>query len=102
MTTTSITSGTNFIGKTLIIGSTGSENRTYSRILDFNNNSTNAYIYAMYQFSNQQPWVGFKPIGGGESTVTYNYSAQTNVYYIYALSFISTTEIKYNIYEYKL
>ena len=102
MTTTSITSGTDFIGKTLIIGSTGSENRTYSRILDFNNNSTNAYIYAMYQFNNQRPWVGFKPIGGGESAVTYNYSAQTNIYYIYALSFISTTEIKYNIYEYNI
>ena len=39
MTTTSITSGSDFIGKTLIIGSTASAARSWSRVLDFNNNS---------------------------------------------------------------
>ena len=101
MTTTNITSGTDFIGKTIIIGSTGLANRTYSRILDFNNNSPqvntnspNNYLYAMFQFNNQQPWVGFKPIGGGETTIVYPYSAAINVYYIYVVSFISNIQIK--------
>ena len=55
MSTTSITSGLDFIGKTLIIGSTGLVDRDYSYILEFNNNTTNYFISANYQFTNQQP-----------------------------------------------
>ena len=100
MTTTSITSGTDFIGKTLIIGSTGLVDRDYSYILDFNNNSTNYWLLAAYQSSNQRPSVGFRHIGYLDINIIYNYTAQTNVYYIYVVSFISTTQIRHNIYEY--
>jgi hypothetical protein len=101
MTTTSITSGTDFIGKTLIIGSTALANQNYTRILDFNNNSSGTYLYSMFQGNNQEPWVAFRPIGEeGETRTVYPYSAAINVYYIYVFSFISNIQIKYNIYEY--
>jgi hypothetical protein len=102
MSTTSITSGTDFIGKTLIIGSTGLSNAgNYLRILDFNNNSSDTYLYSLFKSDNsQQPWVGFKPIGVGATNIVYPYAATINEYYIYVFSFISTIQIKYNIYEY--
>ena len=99
MTTTSITSGSDFIGKTLIIGSTGLVDRNYSYILEFNNNSKNDWLIAAYQFSNPQPWVGFRHIGFS-SSIQYDHTSNIGTYYIYVLSFISTTQIKYNIYEY--
>jgi hypothetical protein len=102
MSTTSITSGTDFIGKTLIIGSTALSNAgNYLRILDFNNNSSDTYLYSLFKSDNsQQPWVGFKPIGVGATNIVYPYAATINEYYIYVFSFISTIQIKYNIYEY--
>ena len=50
MTTTSITSGTDFIGKTLIIGSTALVNTTnWARIFDFHDGTTNTYIFASFR-----------------------------------------------------
>ena len=102
MTTTSITSGTNFIGKTLIIGSTGTSNTDYARVVEFNNNSTGTYLGVMFSATNKQPWFSFRPLGHWYSEPIMNWTASLNVYYIYVFSFISDIQVKYNIYEYNI
>ena len=100
MSTTSITSGTYFIGKTLIIGSTGTSNTDYARVVDFNNNTTGTYLGVMFSATNKQPWFTFRPLGQMYSEPIMPWISYINVYYIYVFSFISDTQIKYNIYEY--
>ena len=67
MTTTSITSGTDFIGKTLIIGSTCLLYQDYSKVFDFNNNSTNFFISTMFKNTNQKPSSYLRDSGNGEN-----------------------------------
>ena len=100
MTTSNITSGTDFIGKTLIIGSTGTSNSDYARVVEFNNNSTGTYLGVMFSATNKQPWFSFKPLGQGYAEPVMDWISYINVYYIYVFSFISDIQVKYNIYEY--
>jgi|LakMenEpi03Aug12_release.lakeMendotaPanAssembly.Ray.scaffolds.fasta_scaffold21095_2 hypothetical protein len=100
MSTTSITSGSNFIGKTLIISSTGTSNTDYARVVEFNNNSTGTYLGVMFSATNKQPWFTFKPLGQVYTEPIMPWISYINVYYIYVFSFISNTQVKYNIYEY--
>jgi len=100
MSTTNITSGTDFIGKTLIIGSTGTSNTDYARVVEFNNNSTGTYLGVMFSATNKQPWFSFRPLGQMYSEPIMPWISYINVYYIYVFSFISNIQVKYNIYEY--
>ena len=100
MTTTSITSGTYFIGKTLIIGSTGTSNSDYARVSEFHNNSSETYLGVMFSATNKKPWFSFRPLGQAFSEPIMPWTASLNVYYVYVFSFISDIQVKYNIYEY--
>ena len=100
MTTTSITSGTDFIGKTLILGSTCLLYQDYSKVFDFNNNSTNFFISTMFKNTNQKPYTYLRDPVNGEDGIIHPHIANIGTYYIYVLSFISITQLKYNIYEY--
>ena len=102
MSTTSITNGTDFIGKTLIIGSTAliDGNLLWARIFDFNNGSTNQYIiapfidnYDVLRFSVHAP-------NGGYFTQVYKYKPAIETYYIYVISFVSDIQLKVNVYVY--
>ena len=100
MTTTSITSGTDFIGKTLVIGSTGTSNTDYARVVEFNNNTTGTYLGVMFSATGKQPWFTFRPLGQTYSEPVMPWISYINVYYIYVFSFVLDTKVKYNIYEY--
>ena len=98
MTTTNITSGTDFIGKTLIIGSTGLATN-WSRILDFNNNSTDTYMFSSVGGGGDRTRFAHRQANGDE-TVYDLFSLSLNIYYIYVLSFVSNIQLKFNIYRY--
>ena len=100
MSTTSITSGTYFVGKTLIIGSTGTSNTNYARVVEFNNNSNATYLGVMFSATINQPWFSFRPLNQAWDEPPMPWTASLNVYYIYVFSFISDIQVKYNIYEY--
>uniref|UniRef100_A0A6C0D6N0 Peptidase S74 domain-containing protein n=1 Tax=viral metagenome TaxID=1070528 RepID=A0A6C0D6N0_9ZZZZ len=100
MTTSNITSGTDFIGKTLIIGSTGTSNSDYARVVEFNNNTTGTYLGVMFSATNKQPWFTFRPLGQTYTEPVMPWISYINVYYIYVFSFVSDIQVKYNIYEY--
>ena len=97
----SITTGSNFIGKTLVIGSTGTSWTNYARVIEFNNNSTNTYLGVMFASANEEnPWFSFRPLGQVWTEPIMPWTTNINVYYIYVFSFISDIQVKYNIYEY--
>ena len=95
---TSYGTGTTFIGKTLIIGSTALGMRTWSRVLDFNNNSTDTYVFSTGGGSGVHR-LAYRQAGGGETIYDTN-SLLLSVYYIYVLSFVSNVQLKFNIYRY--
>ena len=100
MTTTSITSGTDFIGKTLIIGSTSLAPRDWSRVFDFNNNSTDTYVFSTGGGSGGSVhWFEYRHASGNQN-IWDTISSSLNVYYIYVLSFVSDIQLKFNIYQY--
>ena len=101
MSTTSITSGTYFVGKTLIIGSTGLlySNPNYARIFDFHIGSTSQYIIVPFAGSRSYLRFTAKPFNAGEITQEY-YHPTINTYYIYVISFVSNIQLKVNIYVY--
>ena len=100
MTTSNITSGTYFIGKTLIIGSTGTSDTDYAGVVEFNNNTTNTYLSVIFSATNKQPWFTFRPLGQTYTEPVMDWISYINVYYIYVFSFVSDIQVKYNIYEY--
>ena len=89
---------TTFIGKTLIIGSTASAARSWSRVLDFNNNSIDTYVFSTGGGSGLHR-LAHRQAGGGETIYDVN-SSLLSVYYIYVLSFVSNVQLKFNIYRY--
>ena len=111
MSTTSITSGSYFIGKTLIIGATVSGtgvsvpgdffNNMEMNIFDFTNTS-NTHMYLQAGGPDFGHWFGYK-LNGDFVEIPYfgdfNFSI-INRYTIYVLSFVSNTELKFNIYWY--
>ena len=104
MSTTSITNGTDFIGKTLIIGSTASDlidgNLLWARIFDFNNGSTNQYIIAPFIDNYDVLRFSVRAPNGGYYTQVYNYKPAIETYYIYVISFVSDIQLKVNVYVY--
>ena len=102
MSTTSITNGTDFIGKTLIIGSTAliDGNLLWARIFDFNNGSTNQYIIAPFIDNYDVLRFSVRAPNGGYYTQVYNYKPAIETYYIYVISFVSDIQLKVNIYVY--
>jgi len=99
MSTTNITSGSDFIGKTLIIGSTALAMGNWSRAFDFNNNSIDTYMISPSGGSGTNLW--FEHIhAGGSKFPLYSSDFSLNVYYIYVISFVSNTQLKFNIYRY--
>ena len=100
MTTTTITSGSDFIGKTLIIGSTALANGRWSRIIDFWNSANNMNILSTFQTNALTHLLQVKWDGGTSYTDAPGYNSVINVYYIYTYSFVSETQLKFNIYEY--
>ena len=100
MSTTNITSGTDFIGKTLIIGSTALAMRDWGRVFDFNNNSTDTYVFSTGGGSGHSlHWFEYRH-ASGNNNVWDSISSSLNVYYIYVLSFVSNIQLKFNIYRY--
>jgi hypothetical protein len=99
MTTSNITSGTDFIGKTLIIGSTTYTDVAYSRILDFNVN-TDTFIYSPFRGHQGGHMFSISPPSDEQIVYYTNYSPSINIYYIHTISFLSSTVLKVNIYEY--
>ena len=100
MTTTNITSGTDFIGKTLIIGSTALAMRDWGRVFDFNNNSTDTYVFSTGGGSGGSlHWFEYRHASENQN-IWDSFSSSLNVYYIYVLSFVSNIQLKFNIYQY--
>ena len=103
MSTTSITSGTYFVGKTLIIGSTAliDSNPVWARIFDFHIGSTSQYIFAPFRVYNGSLRFVARPFNQSEIIQEYNtYVPSINTYYIYVISFVSDIQLKVNIYVY--
>ena len=116
MSTTNITSGSDFIGKTLIIGATALANRSFGSTNDdhvffFNSNSTNpninmwTYMYLneggpdlvrlfTYKFAGDE-YSTYWDSGMGYGPPSFPYR---NI--LYVISFVSNTQLKYNIYSY--
>jgi TRAP-type uncharacterized transport system substrate-binding protein len=96
MSTTNITSGSDFIGKTLIICSTGSvSTNNWTRILEFyNSNSINYSINSTFQNGSGKHYLQINNANINPSVFTSppNYDAVINVLYIYTYSFVSTTQ----------
>jgi len=112
MSTTSITSGSYFIGKTLIIGTTVSGtgvsvgngmffNNIPMNIFDFTNTS-NTHMYLQAGGPDFEHAFRYKLNGDFLETPYFGdlYFSIINRYYIYVLSFVSNTELKFNIYIY--
>ena len=97
---TPITTGSNFIGRTLVIGSTSNVDTNYARVVEFNNNSQNTYLGVMFSATNKQPWFSFRPLNQTWTEPIMNWTASLGDYYIYVFSFVSDIQVKYNIYEY--
>ena len=98
MTTTNITSGTDFIGKTLIIGSTALAMRDWGRVFDFNNNSTDTYVFSTGGGSGGSlHWFEYRHASENQN-IWDSFSSSLNVYYIYVLSFVSNIQLKFNFY----
>ena len=95
MSTTNITSGSDFIGKTLIIGSTAliDGNLLWARIFDFNNGSTNQYIIAPFIDNYDVLRFSVRAPNGGYYTQVYNYKPAIETYYIYVISFVSDIQL---------
>ena len=102
MSTTSITSGTYFVGKTLIIGSTAliDSNPVWARIFDFHIGSTSQYIFAPFRVYNGSLRFVARPFNQSEIIQEYTYVPSINTYYIYVISFVSDIQLKVNIYVY--
>jgi hypothetical protein len=107
---TSITVGTNFIGKTLVIVSRAlSTDAQWERIYDFHRfnyanpdgDTTNTYIFSPFKNSGSRfSFYRKAPNAGEASSQNTGYFPARNVTYIYVLAFISTTQVKINTYEY--
>ena len=97
---TPITTGSNFIGKTLIIGSTSNFDTNYARVVEFNNNSQNTYLGVMFSATDKKPWFTFRPLNQMWTEPIMNWTADLSASYIYVFSFVSDIQVKYNIYEY--
>ena len=92
---TPINTGSDFIGKTLVIGSNALSSSTWARIFDFNSGSH----YLVYVFiDNTQRHALYTSYG--PTIKNLNYVPSINKYYIYTISFVSSTQIKLNVYEY--
>ena len=100
---TSINTGSDFIGRTLIIGSTALlyPNPNWTRIFDFNSGSTSQYIIAPFRASSGYLRFSVRAPNGDYFTQEYNtYIPLIDRYYIYVISFVTLTELKVNVYEY--
>ena len=100
---TPITTGSNFIGRTLVIGSTAliNSNPHYARIFDFHIGSTSQYIYAPFRVYGGYLIFVATPFNAGEIIQEYNtYVPSINTYYIYVISFVSEIQLKVNVYVY--
>jgi hypothetical protein len=118
MSTTNITSGSDFIGKTLIIGATALANRSSfnstndDHVFFFNSNSNDPNINRTYMFlSEGGPDLArsFAYKFAGDEYPTYLDSGMayvppsasySYVNILYVISFVSNTQLKYNIYRY--
>ena len=95
-----VTSGTDLIGRTLVIGTIPAALATGARILDFNAGDTTTYLYATVQSSGGTPEFGATVSGvGGEVQADAVEPAVAGRPYIFTVYFASTTSLGVRLYK---